>query len=205
MREVAPTRSSALELADEQRLMRQGYEFLDEKRTLLAAEMLRQLTHHQRLAETLARETTNASRALAAAIERHGLDNLQVYPPPSAPPTQGHGARSLFLGVVQATVPVPAEAGEPPPAYDASPEAESCRVAFARLLPIAGKIGALTGNLRRLAREYARTDRRAKALENVLLPEVQDALKQVEEQLDTLEREEAVHARLSRGGKIDSQ
>ena len=36
MREVTPTRSVALELADERRLMRQGYEFLDEKRMLLA-------------------------------------------------------------------------------------------------------------------------------------------------------------------------
>lgn len=33
--EVTPTRSTALDLADELRLMRQGYEFLDEKRMLL--------------------------------------------------------------------------------------------------------------------------------------------------------------------------
>lgn len=202
MREVAPTRSSALELADEQRLMHQGYEFLDEKRMLLAAEILRQLTHHQRLTETLAHETANASRSLGAAIERHGFDNLQVYPLPATPPTQVRGGRTLFLGVALTAASAPTQASGPPPAYDASPEAEACRAAFARLLPIASEIGALAGNLQRLAREYARTDRRAKALENVLLPEVQDALKQVEEQLDTLEREEAVHARLSRGGKI---
>lgn len=43
MREVTPTRTSAIELADERKLTRLGYEFLDEKRMLLATEMLRQL------------------------------------------------------------------------------------------------------------------------------------------------------------------
>ena len=51
MREVTPTRSTALDLADELRLMRQGYEFLDEKRMLLATEMLRQMRQHQAQSE----------------------------------------------------------------------------------------------------------------------------------------------------------
>ena len=51
MREVTPTRSTALDLADELRLMRQGYEFLDEKRMLLATEMLRQMRQYQAQSE----------------------------------------------------------------------------------------------------------------------------------------------------------
>ena len=48
MREITPTRSAVLELADERKLMRQGYDFLDEKRMLLASEMLRQLHDYQK-------------------------------------------------------------------------------------------------------------------------------------------------------------
>jgi V/A-type H+-transporting ATPase subunit D len=54
-----------------------------------------------------------------------------------------------------------------------------------------------TGNLHRLAREYRRTERRANALENVLLPEVKQAIEQVDEQLDTMDREEVIRARWS--------
>ena len=36
------SRSAYLDLRDEQRLVNDGYEFLDEKRILLAAELLRQ-------------------------------------------------------------------------------------------------------------------------------------------------------------------
>jgi vacuolar-type H+-ATPase subunit D/Vma8 len=41
----------------------------------------------------------------------------------------------------------------------------------------------------------AATERRAKALENLLMLEVEDAIRRVDEQLDTMEREDAVHAR----------
>ena len=42
LRTQTASRSAFLELQDEQRLVNDGYEFLDEKRILLAAELLRQ-------------------------------------------------------------------------------------------------------------------------------------------------------------------
>src|SRR5271166_2660517 len=85
MREVTPTRSTAIEFADERKLMRQGYEFLDEKRMLLATEMLSQLKIYQQRSDELIAVTKLAAAALAAAVERHGLDQLQLYPKPPAP------------------------------------------------------------------------------------------------------------------------
>jgi V/A-type H+-transporting ATPase subunit D len=64
----------------------------------------------------------------------------------------------------------------------------------------AADLGARAGNLRRLAREYRRTERRAKALENVLLPEVEEAIKRIDEQLDTMDREEITRTRWA--GKV---
>lgn len=195
MREVMPTRSAAMELADEGKLMRQGYGFLDEKRMLLAGEMLRQLRDYQQRAQELAAATTSAAEALARGIERHGLDHLQIYPADPAPPVPGP-ARSLFLGLVMLTARQPDTAeGEAPAAIDPSPEAKGCRAAFARLLWLSADIAMRAGNLTRLAREYRRTERRAKALEKVLLPEVEEALKSVNEQLDTMDREELIRTR----------
>ena len=195
MREVMPTRSAAMELADEGKLMRQGYGFLDEKRMLLAGEMLRQLRDYQQRAQELAAATASAAEALARAVERHGLDHLQIYPVAAAPLVP-EPERSLFLGLVmlRARQPHTAE-GETPSAIDPSPEAKACRAAFARLLWLSADIALRVGNLMRLAREYRRTERRAKALEKVLLPEVEEALKSVNEQLDTMDREELIRTR----------
>ncbi len=198
MREVTPTRSTALDLADERRLMRQGYEFLDEKRMLLATEMLRQMRQYQAQSDALAVELRSAATALAAAVERHGLDQLQAYPVQRTPASAPHYKRSVFLAVPLLDVTWPTELpSERPESLDPSPEAEACRAAFRRLLRMATQIGARAANLHRLAREYRRTERRAKALENVLMPEVDEAIKRVNEQLDAMEREETIRVRWS--------
>jgi V/A-type H+/Na+-transporting ATPase subunit D len=201
MREVVPTRGAAMELADERRLMRQGYEFLDEKRMLLATELLQQMHSYEELSALLTAQTKAAADALAAAVERHGLDSLQVYPKAGPPPIPVNDRR-LFLGLVLLSPrPVASSLAPDPKAIDPSPEAKACRAAFARIVSTAAGLGVRAGNLSRLAREYRRTERRAKALEKVLLPEVEEASRYVDEQLDAVEREEVIRtARSDRPG-----
>jgi V/A-type H+-transporting ATPase subunit D len=198
VREVTPTRSTAIELADERKLMRQGYEFLDEKRMLLATEILRQLKIYQHRSDELVAANKQAAAALTGAVERHGLDQLQLYPKPP-PPVLPVSERSLFLGLVMLSVGPPPQA-EPTAedAIDPSPEAKACRAAFEKLLWVSADLAARAGNLNRLMREYRRTERRARALERVLLPELEQAIKMVDEQLEMMEREEAIRTRWSR-------
>jgi V/A-type H+-transporting ATPase subunit D len=198
MREVTPTRSTAIELADERKLMRQGYEFLDEKRMLLATEMLAQLKIYQQRNDELVAATQQAAAALAAAVERHGLGQLQLHPKPPAPIVPAP-RRSLFLGLVMLSAGAPPQPAEALQAIDPSPEAKACRAAFDKLLWASADLALRAGNLNRLAREYRRTERRARALEKVLLPEVEDAIKRIDEQLDMMEREEAIRTRWSLG------
>jgi V/A-type H+-transporting ATPase subunit D len=89
-----------------------------------------------------------------------------------------------------------AESEELPPSTALeSPEAEHCRDLFRALIPKAAHLAALAGNLERLREDYARTARRARALEDVLLPELDENLSAVAGALEELEREEAVRAR----------
>jgi V/A-type H+/Na+-transporting ATPase subunit D len=198
MAEVAvTTKSAALALMDERALMRQGYQFLDEKRMLLAAEMLRRLKLHEALSEQLAQALLAAQAALKLALQRHGLEGLQAYPPAVFAPSVPALARSVFLGVpTWAADFAPRSAGGPDAAIDASPEARACREAYIALLAPLAQLAASSGNLERLAAEYRRTERRAKALENVLLPEVEHALSTIEGQLELGDQEEAVRIRL---------
>lgn len=198
MREAAPTKSEALALADEGRLLREGYRFLDEKRMLLAGEILRQLADYERLSSELELARAEALAALELAVERHGLDELQarrVDGQPMPPPVI---AATSFLGVpmrrLKAAEPELQSAGRTV-AGDLSAEVRAVQAAFARLARLSSAAGAVAGNLLRLARAYRRTERRAKALENVLLPELDALLKRVTEQLDSLDQEEAVRVR----------
>ena len=73
-----------------------------------------------------------------------------------------------------------------------SPEAEACREAFAELLRRAAALAALAGNLERLLAEYRRASRRARALQDVLLPELAQTLHDAETRIEEMEQEEAV-------------
>jgi V/A-type H+-transporting ATPase subunit D len=201
MTETASTKSAALALADERVLMRQGYQFLDEKRMLLAAEMLRRLAEHEALRLTLAQQLGAARTLLQGALQRHGLEGLLAYPPVASAPRTARIERTLFLGVpLVAATPAPhktEDADTSIDAVDASPQARACGAAFRALLAPLARLAACSNDLERLAVEYRRTERRARALENVLLPEIESALATIDGRLELADQEEAVRTRLT--------
>jgi V/A-type H+/Na+-transporting ATPase subunit D len=203
-RELVPTMSAFLEAKAERAGMQEGYRFLDEKRLILAGEIMTNMRDYA-LAHARWREAEAAAReALRAAVGRHGLDELGLYPPGRI--DCGLATRSRIVLGVRIEDPEPdaptaahgadAEQQQAAPApANQSPEADACRAAFADLLPIAARLAVLTGNLERLRVEYLRTSRRARALEDVLLPEMDARIDVIDNALEELEREEAVRVR----------
>lgn len=194
--QLTPTRSAYLELKDERLLVQEGYEFLDEKRMIVAQEMLRQLDAYRESLAAYASAHAEAVAALAAATARHGLEGLTVYPRLEL---EGWGSENRyyrFLGVELIDPRLPEMGWGPvPPAVVPSPEAIRCRDRFAALVPLAAELAARAANMRRLIDEYVRTERRARALENVLLPEIDDNIRFMEEQLEAVDQEEALRVR----------
>ena len=72
-----------------------------------------------------------------------------------------------------------------------------CAVAFVHVTRCATAAAATAGNLHRLIAEYRRTDRRARALENVILPEVGRRLHEIEAALEDGDLEETLRTRLA--------
>lgn len=193
---ASPTRSAFLDLKDERQLVKEGFEFLDEKRMILAQEMLKRLREYEAARARYRQRHDDAAAALATAVGRHGLDGLEVYPARRLENARQPLSHSRFLGVdlVDGTF----EAGDPPElpeAVNPTPEARRCQEAFSALLPLAVEIAIMRASLLRLVREYVRTERRARALENVILPEIEDNLAFMEEQLEAMDQEEAVRVR----------
>lgn len=196
-----PTRSTLLELREERQIMQEGYRFLDEKRLLLAAETLRQLARYEEHMAQFRAYQQQAAEALRAAVGRHGLEALSLYPG-AAPVLPAEPRRYSFLGVPLLEA---AQTPDPPlpdtaPAEDPSPQARRCAEIFHLLLLRARDLALLSGNLHRLIDDYRRTERRARALEDVLLPETQEAIRELEERLDDLDQEEAIRVRLKAAG-----
>lgn len=196
--EQAPTRAAVLELRAERVVVTEAYEFLDEKRLLLAAELLRELRRYEDLLAVLEEKTRQANRALAAAIQRHGLHGLDVYPVAVLDGARVETARRNLMGVtLQETrldIPV-AGATARPAASNPSPEAEDCMGAFREIVEQSAVLAGISGNLYRLDAEYRFTERRARALENIILPEIEQALHGMNARLEEQEQEDTIRAR----------
>ena len=195
MSEASPTRAVVLELKEEQRAMHEGYVFLDEKCLLLAGEILRELEHYAKLDLAMLAAHQAALQALQAAVARHGLDDLQVYPAlDQSGATMMREARSI-MGVLLQDARWQSAHAEPPASVVRSPEAEACRHAFTALIVASARLAAVSSNLERLSFEYRRSVRRARALQDVLLPEVDQAVYRIETRLEELEQEDAITMR----------
>ncbi len=188
--DLTPTRSLAIQLADERRTMREGYAFLDEKCLLLAGAMLREVRRHEALARELAALQGLARERLFAALARHGLHGLQVFP---AARSRRHVElqRRALLGVALLEARLADSSDGVVAAVNPSPEAAACRTAYAQVASKLVELAAASGNLARLLHEYRRTVRRVRALQDVLLPEVEGWLREIETRLEELEQDEA--------------
>ncbi len=194
--EIVATRVALLELGEERRLVQEGYELLDEKRMMLAAEILRRLRHYTSLATESAQREVEARGRFLAAVSRHGWQDLALAPAASLADTELRRETRVFLGLDLAAARL--DGGDARLASEPllpTPELRACAQAVLELVRIRVALAAEGASLRRLAHEYRRTERRARALENVILPEIDDALHFVGEQLEALDLEEAVRVR----------
>jgi V/A-type H+-transporting ATPase subunit D len=197
-RDVIPTRSVLLELKEEQRFTRDGHELLDQKRMLLAAETLRWLGRYEQLRERLVEAQRTARKALAEAVSLHGVEELGVHPAGQLDLDGLHLRIESFLGITIARVEskVGVNAARPAErAVNPSPEARRCRERHVELVELALEAALVQGNILRLLSEYRRTERRANALENVVLPELALTVGAVEENLEEQDQEEAARFR----------
>jgi V/A-type H+-transporting ATPase subunit D len=197
MSDLTPTRSLLIALADERRTMREGYAFLDEKCLLLAGEMLRQVRTHQAMAREVVALMGRAHQTLAAALARHGLHGLQVVPAATSHRRLRIEPHPL-LGVTTLRAQVIGDIAPAPPAVNPSPEAEACRSVYARMAVRLAELAAVSTSLARLYSEYRRTVRRVRALQDVLLPELDADIADIDTRLEDLEREDAIATRGAR-------
>ena len=187
------TRHSFLALRDEHGFLEEGFAFLDEKRLLLAQRILVEHNAYRARRDALGTAWRDALDTLADALGEGGLLALDVAEPPGVRPALPDRQRHAHFGV-----PLWRVADDAGPAVDDDGDRHRrCARAFARVAGLAAACAALAGNLHRLIAEYRRTDRRARALENVVLPEVGRRLREIEAALEDGDLEETLRTRLA--------
>lgn len=200
------SRAALLELRNERQVVEDGHRFLDEKRALLAHEVLARLQDFAAALERFRGRERSAATALARAVEAAGLEAVQLQPPLRAIGGELVQRRQSFLGtpmVAEARWQAPSANGDGPRPADPEPTPAATECAAACAAAAAEGLGLATelGNLLRLAQEFRRTQRRVRALEKVVLPELADEETYMEQVLEDIDQEDAIRVRLAGRGR----
>ncbi len=195
MAEGSASRAALLALRRERQVIEEGHRFLDEKRVALAHELLRRSREYTTRRAAFLQQAARARAALAAAVARHGLEGLQVYPAQALAAAVPARRETVFLGVrlVADAQPVLSTAADA--AESRTLEGERCATLFRELTALAMPLAADAANLLRLMSEYRRTERRVRAIENIVLPEARADERRFESALEELDQEEVLRSR----------
>src|SRR6056297_1954830 len=196
------SRAELLELKREHEVVEEGHRLLDERRVLLARELLARLNAFDRRRAEFDASERAAHAALSDATDAMGLEQLQVYPPLDGSALRTERQRAKFIGVPMTRVTqvaAPDHEAVRPPVFEHA-EARNAAEAFVLLYREALELASDLAELYALEAEYRRTQRRVRALEKILLPELEDQQRVLEAALEELEIEEAVRVRLAAKG-----
>lgn len=189
-RNVAPTKTNLMNLSEELKFARQGYELLDQKRNILVIELLGLVDQAADFEKQVQRALDQAYANLEQAVLTGGkLQLLHV-----AGAVNVHSSIELrHRKVMGVRLPVvETDFQENPPYYSPAGTSfwvEAALEGFKDALELMGRLAELKVSIFRLAREVRRTIRKVNALERIAIPELQETVKQIQERLEENERE----------------
>lgn len=199
MLEGTSSKTELLERRAERDLVREGKTVLEERRDLLAHFMLDQIRYTEKLITERDRMFDQARQHLRHASMRHGLSGVGRFAtaetnlPRPQWQLENRLGTSWLGGAAAVPKQPPRELGD---GVEVSLELDMTVSAFQQLLIKLLELAEAENNLVRLTDAFRRTQRRVNALDHIVLPEIIDAIRRMEETMDEMERDDLVRSLL---------
>lgn len=199
MAEGGASRTELLERRAERDLVREGKAVLEERRDLLAHLLLDELRATARLNAERDRLFELAREQLRRAALRHGVGGLRRFATAGSNLARPPWRLENRLGtawLVGAAALAETPARDPGAGIDVSLELDGALAALQRLLFALLRSAEAENNLARVTDAFRRTQRRVNALDHIVLPEIDAAIRRMEGGMDEMERDDLVRALL---------
>jgi V/A-type H+-transporting ATPase subunit D len=197
---VPPTRSNLLRTRQDLRFAREGFEILDQKREVLAKELVSQANDAEQLQDRMEKMLAEAYRVLEKAMLTMGREHVEWA---ALAVHKTVEVQLKFHGVMGIELPLVESNGKPPEmSYslgDTSVSLDQASAAFREILSLIPDLSRLVTTVWRLAIELRKTQRRVNALEYIFIPEYEETIAYIESSLEEREREETFTLKLLKG------
>ena len=197
---MTPTKGNLTALRRSHILAQQGFGLMDRKRSILIREMIgliKRASEVQRQIDTVFREAYAALQA--ANITLGFCDQIAAAVP--VDDTLSVRYRSV-MGVEIPAVSHPEET--PRPEYgltDSDSSLDDAYIKFLRVKRLAGVLAELENTIYRLANAIIKTQKRANALQNIIIPGQERNIKYIEDALEEKDREDFIRLKVIKEGR----
>jgi V/A-type H+-transporting ATPase subunit D len=188
---IAPTRSNLLSLKDSLSFVKEGHSILDKKRELLNMELLKLVDKAEILQKKVDALITEAYHALELARLTMGREKMEwaaLSVNTSREVTVvNHGMMGIPLPTIETY------GSNPSLSYSMAGTSvllDQTREAFEKVLAEIPELTTLQVSVSRLYRELKKTQRRVNALERIFIPNYEETIHFIEENLEEQDREE---------------
>jgi V/A-type H+/Na+-transporting ATPase subunit D len=187
---VAPTKSSYLELSRQLDSAKEGYDLLDQKRQILVYELMSRLGRARDAERRLNAAVAPAHEALRDAVLDVGSTGVDRATLAVVYEHQVELSQQNLMGIRLPTVTaLPAELNVQFGIGGTSAQTDTAMRRFIEVLPLLAELAELENSVIRLARELRKTQRRCNALSKVFIPDYSETIDYILSNLEERERE----------------
>jgi V/A-type H+-transporting ATPase subunit D len=194
---VPPTRSNLLRIKQELAFAREGYDILDQKREVLAKELVRLAHDAEALEEQVWKLLAAAYCALEKAELTMGRERLEWA---ALAVNKTVDVHVKFRGVMGVSLPLIEARGAPPEMPyslgDTPATLDEASAVFREVLSQIPELSRLVTSVWRLAVELRKTQRRVNALQYIFIPDYEETIAFIQSALEEREREETFRLKL---------
>jgi V/A-type H+/Na+-transporting ATPase subunit D len=188
--DVPPTKSNLFAVRGQLSIAREGFELLEQKREILIMELMRMVEEVKLLERDLDKRVESAYNALKTTIVGLGRETAREVSAGINFDYVLKEKQSRLMGIPLPTIDVQT----PPMALkysfmNTNATCDRTMVEFFELLKLVARMAEIRTMVWRLAKEVRKTQRRVNALEKIVIPDVLETKKFIEDVLEERERE----------------
>ena len=192
-----------IKLGKRHELAKKGLSLLEMKRDALMNEFLSKLDEGRSLGSELDDMLEESYKDLASAYAIHGMLEMKAFSTGAGPLREIELETKNIMGVRVPTIKSVYEVGVSlVDTIHGSVDLDRLRRSFEYLSDVLLRYGELSETLKRLSEEIKRTNRKTKALENVVIPTIEMQRKMISMHLEELEREDVFRLKMVKRKKL---
>ena len=202
--QIFPTKGNLIKAKRSLRQARMGYELMDRKRNILIREMVELTDEAKKLRDSIDATYTEAYKALQRANISMGVvsDIAQTFPVDDSLALSMRSVMGVELPKLSAEE---QELGISYSMYQTNSSFDTAYISFNKAKAITVKLAEIENSIYRLAIAIKKTQKRANALKNIMIPKFENMVKFITNALEEKEREEFSRQKVIKKAKLRNQ